>query len=163
MKPPGAMESSSDTPSNTVPLFPSNEKINRLSLSWPARISLAELTSFCGGFALGVSYGGKTSSLRFRAENAHRFPTTTTGWYLYHKSKNYHVMLGGLKEGFKMGWRIAFWTGCLFVIEEAVDRRRGRIDFCSTIVAAVGTAGAFSLWRKSFFFIHTPPLRGFFT
>lgn len=148
------MESSSNTPSNPVPLPPSSEKRNGRSLSWPIHITVVTLSSFSFGLIFGAAYGGKESSLRFRAENAHRFPTSTTGWYLYHKSKNYHVMLGGIKGGLKMGSKIAFWTGSIVLIEEAVNRRRGRSDFCSTVVAGVGTAGGFSLLRK---FLTRPP------
>lgn len=88
------------------------------------------------------------AGMRFRAEHAHIFPTTTTGWYLYHKSKNYHVMLGGLKEGFKMGSKVSFWAGSFMWIEEAVDRIRGSKDFVSSVVAGLSTAGAFSAWSE---------------
>jgi len=44
---------------------------------------------------------------------------------LYHKSKNYHIMLGGIKEGIKMGAKLGFWVGSFFFMEEAVDRMRG--------------------------------------
>lgn len=67
------------------------------------------------------------SGLRFRAENAHRLPSSQVGWYLYHKSKNYHVLLGGVKEGVKMGFRLGFWVGGFFFMEEAVDRLRGAL------------------------------------
>jgi hypothetical protein len=36
-------------------------------------------------------------------------------------------MLGGIKEGFKMGGRLSFWTAIFFVFEEAVDRFRGAV------------------------------------
>ncbi|OQO14986.1 hypothetical protein B0A48_00368 [Cryoendolithus antarcticus] len=62
--------------------------------------------------------------LRFRAENAHRLPTTQAGWYLYHKSKNYVSLLGGLKEGFRMGGRLALWTGLFAGMEQGIDRFR---------------------------------------
>lgn len=120
----------------------------RLSLPFSTRLSAATLVSFIVGAGLGVSYGGKTSGMRFRAENAHRFPTTATGWYLYHKSKNYHMMLGGIKESLKMGPKLAFWAGGLFAMEEAVDRLRGRKDFVSTVVAALSIAGGFGAWSE---------------
>jgi len=120
------------------------------------------------------------AGLVFRAENAHRLPTSQVGWYLYHKSKNYHVALGGIKEGLRMGLRLAVWTGLFLYMEEAVDRLRGAVlrqwvgfkdrrglerelgleklenlrgvwvqrDFLSTTVAALGTAGAFSVWNR---------------
>ena len=88
------------------------------------------------------------AGLRFRAENSHRFPTSATGWYLYHKSKNYHKMLGGLKEGFRMGGKVAFWGGSFFAFEELIDSARGTKDFASTVVAGLSVAGGFSLWSK---------------
>ena len=117
---------------------------DRLSIPFYIRFPLATLGAFITGAALGVSHGGKTAGMRFRAENAHRFPTTPTGWYLYHKSKNYHVALGGIKEGLKMGFKIGFWGGSFFAIEEAVDRWRGTKDFLSTVVAGMSIAAGFS-------------------
>lgn len=144
------MESSSTLEENstTAPSSPNTSNPSRLSLSWPVRCSVTLLGSFTVGLCLGLSQGMQISNLRFRAENAHRFPTSPTGWYLYHKSKNYHVMIGGLKEGLKMGSKVAFWGGGFFVVEEAVDRLRGRNDFLSTLVAGLGVAGGFSLWSK---------------
>lgn len=57
------------------------------------------------------------------------------------------MMLGGVKEGFKMGGKVSIWVGGFFTVEEAVDRLRGgRRDFFSTVVAGLGMAGGFSLW-----------------
>jgi len=74
------------------------------------------------------------------------------GWYLYHKSKNYNMALGGVKEGLRMGVRIGGWVAAFVVIEEAVDGLRyGRGkggDFFSTVVAGVGVAGGFSAWNR---------------
>ena len=117
---------------------------NRLSSPFNVRLPAATTVGFLTGAALGISHGGKTAGMRFRAENAHRFPTTPTGWYLYHKSKNYNVMQGGIKEGLKMGFKLGLWTGSFFVIEEAVDGCRGTKDFLSTVVAGVTVAAAFS-------------------
>jgi len=121
------------------------------------------------GFILGIYHGSAESGLRFRAENAHRFPTTQTGWYLYHKSKNYHMALGGIKEGMKMGLKQSAWVGVFFGMEECIDRGRagvvrqwrgfrgireeerlvaGNRDFVSSVLAGLGTAGAFSAWNR---------------
>lgn len=173
---------------------------DRLSLPFALRLPLTTSLAFTTGFFLGAAHGGQTAALRFRAENAHRLPTSQVGWYLYHKSKNYVTMLGGIKEGFKMGVRVGGWTGVFFAVEEAVDRLRGQFvksvygfrerrreekarrtgvweedevheldrvmglermgggnrgpvvwvqrDFLSTVVAALGTAGAFSAWNR---------------
>ncbi|CAF9934427.1 MAG: hypothetical protein ALECFALPRED_005942 [Alectoria fallacina] len=122
-----------------VPLYE-----NRLSTPFIIRFPAATAGAFLTGAALGVSHGGKTAGMRFRAENSHRFPTTSAGWYLYHKSKNYHMMLGGIKEGLKMGTKVGFWAGSFFVVEEAVDELRGTKDFLSTVVAGMTIAAGFS-------------------
>ena len=121
---------------------------NRLSTPFVVRFPAAATGAFVTGLTLGLSHGGKTSGLRFRAENSHRFPTTSTGWYLYHKSKNYHMMLGGIKEGLKMGSKVGFWAGGFFLVEEAVDRVRGTKDFLSTVIAGLSISGGFSAWSK---------------
>ena len=117
---------------------------NRLSTPFFIRFPAATAGAFLTGAVMGVSLGGKTAGMRFRAENSHRFPTTSTGWYLYHKSKNYHMMLGGIKEGLKMGSKIGFWAGSFFITEEAVDEWRGQKDFLSTVVAGMSVAAGFS-------------------
>lgn len=122
---------------------------NRLSIPFGIRFPAATGVAFITGLSLGLSHGATTAGLRFRAENSHRFPTTSTGWYLYHKSKNYHIMLGGVKEGFKMGSKIAFWAGGFFLVEEAMDRLRGTKDFVSTIFAGLSISGGFSAWSTN--------------
>jgi len=144
------MEASRPTtlPGATDGLHISARKINpRLSIQFDARLIAGMMASFGAGAILGVSHGARAAGLRFRAENAHRLPNTATGWYLYHKSKNYHIALGGVQEGLKMGTKIGFWVGSYFAIEEAVDRvRGGRADFVSSVVAGMSVAGGFSLW-----------------
>lgn len=89
------------------------------------------------------------ASLRFRAENSHRLPTSQRGWYLYHKTKNYYVARDALREGFRMGARLGVWVGAFMLIEEAVDQLRWlHRDFLSTTVAGLSVAGAFSLWNR---------------
>jgi len=170
-----------ETPKSTKKDFTIFTTTNeRLSMFFPIRMTLALAISSVTGFSLGAAHGGNMAGLVFRAENAHRLPTSTVGWYLYHKSKNYHVMLGGIKEGMRMGLRLGVWTGIFLYMEEAVDRLRGAVlkrwvgfkdrrglerelglerlenlrgvwvqrDFLSTTVAALGTAGAFSVWNR---------------
>ena len=124
---------------------------DRLSLPTPVRISYGVLGGFATGLLLGLSHGSKTSGLRFRAENAHRLPNTQKGWYLYHKSKNYNMMLGGLKDGLKLGPKVSLWACSVFAIEAAVDDARGPRgkDFVSTTVATLTVSGAWSLWSES--------------
>ena len=115
----------------------------------PARLLLGPATSGIVGFTLGAMQGGQAAQLRFRAEHAHKMPDTTAGWYFYHKSKNYHAMQGGIREGFRMGARTSFWTFVALGLESTVDRYRGCSDMFSTTIATLTVAGAFSLWRTS--------------
>ena len=137
-----------------MPDQPSQEEIDefwrqsRLSLPDVVRIPLATAASFTVGMGLGVAHGSTMAGMRFRAEHAHKLPTTTAGWYLYHKSKNYHVAYGGIREGLRMGARVSAWTTAMFGIETALDRYRGTQDLANTVVACVTVAGAFSVWSK---------------
>lgn len=147
---------------------------DRLSIPFTDRVEFSIITGAFAGFLIGVIKGSQDSGLRFRAENAHRLPTAQTGWYLYHKSKNYNMMLGGAVEGLKQARRFALWTGLFFILEEGVDRGRafarreyverksgrlvsvneegdllqGQRDALSSGLAGLGTAGAFSLWNR---------------
>ncbi|KAH0543590.1 hypothetical protein FGG08_002151 [Glutinoglossum americanum] len=145
-------QKSQSQPEDQFPAPPTEPTSARLSLPFQFRFPLSLILSSIAGASLGLSHGSRNAGLRFRAENAHRLPTTPTGWYLYHKSKNYHVALGGLKEGARMGFRIGWWAGMFVIIEEAVDRLRygrGRGgDFLSTVVAGLGVAGGFSAWNR---------------
>ncbi|CAK7241780.1 MAG: hypothetical protein STHCBS139747_003251 [Sporothrix thermara] len=138
----------------TMPDQPSQEEIDefwrqsRLSLPDVVRIPLATAASFTVGMGLGVAHGSTMAGMRFRAEHAHKLPTTTAGWYLYHKSKNYHVAYGGIREGLRMGARVSAWTTAMFGIETALDRYRGTQDLANTVVACVTVAGAFSVWNR---------------
>jgi hypothetical protein len=133
----------------------------RLSIPFIIRAPLLLTSSFIVGFSLGAAHGGPVAAFRYRAENAHRLPTTQTGWYLYHKSKNYHSIIGGVKEGVKLGGVLCGWATVFMCCEEIVDRSRGRLfakgddddvangqrDAASTIVAAMSTAGIYS-WKR---------------
>ena len=133
--------------SSPNPLLPFREE--RLSVPTIPRIFGGVTLAFLAGASLGISHGGKLAGMRFRAENAHRFPTTPSGWYLYHKSKNYHVIVGGVKEGIRMGARVGFWTGTFLVIESSLDKWRETKDFISSSIAGFSVASAFSLTSKS--------------
>lgn len=132
----------------------------RLSIPVILRAPLLLCSSATVGFSLGAAHGGPIAAYRYRAENAHRLPTTQTGWYLYHKSKNYHSILGGVREGVKLGGVLCGWATIFMCCEEVVDRSRGRMfargeddvapgqrDAASTVVAAMSTAGIYS-WKK---------------
>jgi hypothetical protein len=160
------------TPPPMDPIIPRPTPPDRLSIPFSVRLPLLTFVAGGAGACLGLAHGSTETSLRFRAENAHRLPTSQTGWYLYHKSKNYHVILGGLKEGGKMSVKVGFWSGVFVLMEEGVDRGRaagGRMwrdhapkyrglvveegaalprDFISTAFAGLGTAGLFSAWNQ---------------
>lgn len=120
----------------------------RLSLPFALRLSALTISSMAIGGTLGSFLGGHRASLIFRAENAHRAPTTTSGWYFYHKTKNYRIMRGAVFEGLRTGARVSAWVAMFVVFEDAVDRLRGRVDALGTVVAGLGTGGVFSVWRK---------------
>lgn len=119
---------------------------SRLSFPFGVRLPVATTLSFISGMALGITHGSQMAGLQFRAENAHRLPQTTTGWYLYHKTKNYRMALGGVKEGMKMGAKLSFWVAGFFGIEEIFDQWRGTKDFVNTTIASLAVAGVFSLY-----------------
>lgn len=121
-------------------------KESRLSIPPLIRIPAAAITAFSVGMTLGLAHGSKMAGLRFRAEHAHRLPTTTTGWYLYHKSKNYHLAYGGLKEGVKVGARLSVLSTAMFCAENLFDVYRGTKDLFSTVMASLAVAGGFSFW-----------------
>ncbi|KAI4117896.1 MAG: hypothetical protein LQ345_001959 [Seirophora villosa] len=126
----------------------------RLSSYFTDRFLLGSAFAFIGGGILGGYHGSTMASLRFRAENSHRFPTTTTGWYQYHKSKNYNCMLRAVKEGLRLGPRLAGWTGGFFLLEELVDRWRLKRDAISSVVAALTLSSLFSLRHRFNFATH---------
>ncbi|ROW04780.1 hypothetical protein VMCG_04777 [Cytospora schulzeri] len=121
---------------------------SRLSMMAPTRIMLASVASFGVGAALGMTQGSKMAGLQFRAEHAHKLPITPTGWFMYHKSKNYNMAKGAVKEGLKMGLKVSFWTTAMFVIEDLYDESRSSKDFVNTVLASLTVAGGFSLWNR---------------
>lgn len=146
-RPPTPPESPEDLPDSRTSapesFYNSNE---RLSTIFTGRLLLSNISTFAIGAVLGGALGSRQASLRFRAENAHRFPTSQKGWFFYHKSKNYYTALGGVKMGVKTGARLCSWVTMFVVTEEAVDRLRGRSDFLSTVVAGLSLSGFFSIW-----------------
>ncbi|OBZ70097.1 hypothetical protein A0H81_09899 [Grifola frondosa] len=104
------------------------------------------------GATIGLFRGSRSASLRFLAENVHRPPTTVRGWYLYNKTKNYRMLLGGLKEGVadasKLGVTATGWVG----IEEGCERLG--VGDVKEVAAGLGTGGLFAAvyglpWKAS--------------
>jgi hypothetical protein len=117
----------------------------RLGIEMDYRLAMASGSAFLAGMALGASHGTTKTAFQFRAENAHRFPTSSTGWYQYHKSKNYKAVLGGLKDGMKMGAKLGAGSLAFCLFEETVDHARDRRDFLSTVTAGLSFSGIYSL------------------
>jgi hypothetical protein len=118
----------------------------RLGIEVGRRLPYTALSAFSVGMAIGSSHGSKKAAYRFRAENAHRFPTTSTGWFQYHKTKNYTAIVGGVKEGMKMGFKLGFGALAFCLFEETVDyARHDRRDFLSTVTAGLSFSGIYSL------------------
>lgn len=123
---------------------------SRLGMLPETRLLLASTTSFAVGAALGLSHGSTMAGLRFRAEHAHKLPTTPTGWFMYHKSKNYNMARDGVKESVKMGLKVCIVTSAMFFIEDLYDEYRQSKDFLNTTLASLTVAGGFSLWSMSY-------------
>lgn len=121
----------------------------RLGIDVEKRIPYATTSAFTTGALLGYYYGSKRAGLRFRAENAHRFPTTSSGWFQYHKTKNYISVVGGVKDGAKMGCKLAAGALAFCLFEETVDyARHDERDFLSTVTAGLSFSGIYSLLGK---------------
>lgn len=132
------------TMSSTLDDDVEQQKPRAIYLTIPPRLYQVPLIALSLGCAIGIMRGGRAASLRFLAENAHRPPTTVQGWYFYKKTKNYKVMLGGLKGAAKEGGRLA-GISLLFVgIEEGMERLGRPWNGFSEIAAGAGTAGAFA-------------------
>ncbi|KAI2792632.1 hypothetical protein POX_b02672 [Penicillium oxalicum] len=122
----------------------------RLGIDVERRIPYAFLSAFSTGMALGYFHGSKKAGLVFRAENAHRFPTTSAGWFQYHKTKNYISVVGGAKDGLKMGMKLGAGALAFCLFEETVDyARHDERDFLSTVTAGLSCSGIYSLLART--------------
>ncbi|KAL2868010.1 uncharacterized protein BJX67DRAFT_73972 [Aspergillus lucknowensis] len=129
--------------------FFESEAPPRLGIEVGQRLPLTALSAFSAGMVIGSSYGSRTAAYRFRAENAHRFPTTSTGWFQYHKTKNYVAIVGGVKDGMKMGFKLGSGALAFCLFEETVDyARHDQRDFLSTVTAGLSFSGIYSLLAR---------------
>ncbi|KAJ5698893.1 hypothetical protein N7462_000898 [Penicillium macrosclerotiorum] len=118
----------------------------RLGIEVDRRIPYAVFSAFSTGMALGYYHGSNKTGLVFRAENAHRFPTSSSGWFQYHKTKNYISVVGGVKDGVKMGVKLGAGALAFCLFEETVDyARHDERDFLSTVTAGLSCSGIYSL------------------
>ncbi|KAL2812796.1 hypothetical protein BDW59DRAFT_176897 [Aspergillus cavernicola] len=129
--------------------FFESEAPPRLGMEVGQRLPLTAISSFSAGLGIGSFYGSKKAAYRFRAENAHRFPTSATGWFQYHKTKNYTTIVGGVKEGMKMGFKLGAGALAFCLFEETVDyARHDQRDFLSTVTAGLSFSGIYSLLAR---------------
>ncbi|EXJ83515.1 hypothetical protein A1O1_07138 [Capronia coronata CBS 617.96] len=153
-------EPSFQEPATNTPTTFTGWPNERLSIPLVLRAPTLMIASFACGFTLGSSQGATKGAYRYRAENAHRLPTTQTGWFLYQKSKNYHAMLAGVKEGGRFGAICMGWATLFMITEEMVDLSRTRLlarkgedvatgqrDAGSTVIAGMTLAGFYS-WKR---------------
>ncbi|KAF3399693.1 hypothetical protein DPV78_006589 [Talaromyces pinophilus] len=121
----------------------------RLGMNIEKRLPLTALTAFSVGLGVGANHGARKAAYQFRAENAHRFPTTSTGWFQYHKTKNYKAIVGGVSDGFRLGTRLGVGAMAFVLFEETVDcARHDRRDFLSTVIAGLSFSGMYSLLAR---------------
>ncbi|MCP8718560.1 MAG: hypothetical protein M5F18_04595 [Asgard group archaeon] len=93
--------------------------------------------------------GVRTSSLRYLTENAHRLPKTVGGWYFYHKKKNYIMVVSGVKQALKTGFKFGGAVGGFFGMEYLFDSVRGNtIDFMNTTAAALITSTVYARFNQ---------------
>lgn len=118
----------------------------RLGMEVKKRLPYTTFAAFTAGMTIGSFHGSKKAAYRFRAENAHRFPTTSAAWFQYHKSKNYTAIVGGVKEGMRMGFKLGAGAFAFCLFEETVDyARHDTRDFLSTVTAGLSFSGIYSL------------------
>lgn len=118
----------------------------RLGIDIEKRLPYTALSAFSVGLGIGSQNGARKAAYQFRAENAHRFPTTSTGWFQYHKTKNYKSIVGGVFEGFRLGSKLGLGAMAFCLFEETVDcARHDRRDFISTVIAGLSFSGVYSL------------------
>ncbi|KAJ3981538.1 hypothetical protein F5890DRAFT_1535106 [Lentinula detonsa] len=115
----------------------------RIHLAVPTRLLIVPSVAFIVGATIGLVRGGRASSLRFLAENAHRPPRTVKGWYFYNKTKNYRVLLGGMKGAAKESGKLVAisvgWVG----IEEGLRALGDPWNEVKEVGAGLGTAALF--------------------
>ncbi|KAI9598313.1 hypothetical protein BDF19DRAFT_402003 [Syncephalis fuscata] len=123
-------------------------QLSRVGLMPISRVALISGFGTFWGFTFGAYLGGRQAGLQYLAENAHRLPRTKGGWYFYHKTKNYRVMLGGTRRGLIYAGR----TGALCLsysgIEAILDYERGCTSPLHSTVAGLVTAGTFATLAK---------------
>lgn len=101
-------------------------------------------TAFVAGAMIGLRQGARTASMQYLAENVHRPPTTVQGWYFYNKTKNYRVLMAGLKEAGRNAARLTAITGTFVAVSEGCEYMGGVWGEMKEMASCVGIAAAFS-------------------
>ncbi|KAI0750694.1 hypothetical protein C8Q80DRAFT_1153496 [Daedaleopsis nitida] len=118
-----------------------DDEQSAIHIDVPRRYYILPGAAVLTGITIGLFRGSRAASLRFLAENAHRTPKTVRGWYLYNKSKNYRVVLGGLKgagaDATKLGLTGVGWVA----LEEACTSLG--LDDGREVAAGLGTGTLF--------------------
>ncbi|KAK0551720.1 hypothetical protein OC846_001925 [Tilletia horrida] len=118
----GSTELESTSSSAAAALLPPPPRFDPETLRIP-------LTAMGLGFVSGVFSSASRASMVFMAENAHRQPDTVQGWYFYNKTKNYKVILAGVKGGFKSGLRLGAWAVSWVALDHGIAACRRSVLF----------------------------------
>ncbi|CAG8512660.1 9061_t:CDS:2 [Paraglomus occultum] len=125
-------------------------KLDRASLAPGEFIATVTTVTSLWAFFIGSIDGAKRASLQYLAEHAHVLPKTKQGWYLYHRRKNYAVILNSGKIGLQYVKRFGGLTLVFTGTQAALDKARGEADMIDSVVAGAGTGLANSfLYRLS--------------
>jgi hypothetical protein len=140
--------STTDEKQSTVQKSTVDHPLARVGMAPGPRIALVTGTGAFWGFTFGAFIGGRQAGLQYLAENAHRLPRTKDGWYFYHKTKNYRVLLGGIRQGMRQAGRMG--TVCLVYsgLEGIMDRLRDQVSPIHSTLAGIITAGLFATITK---------------
>lgn len=111
----------------------------------PPRLYQVPGAALVVGTVIGAVSGSRKEGFRFLAENAHRAPTTLRGWYFYKKTKNYRMMLGGLREGGRQGLKLSATAVGWATIEESIRRFGHGFEEAAEVGAGVGSGALFGL------------------
>lgn len=127
-----------------------NPLLNRIGLEPLKRITLITASASFWGFILGGVIGSRQSGMQYLAENAHRLPKTTEGWYFYHKKKNYRMIYGALSKGAVYSAKTGAMVALFEALEASADFYRGGADLFNSVGAGLASGGIFSVASKFF-------------
>ena len=115
-----------------------------IRINVPPHVYILPGAAFAVGAMIGLRRGARTAAMQFLAENVHRPPTTVQGWYFYNKTKNYRVLMAGLKEAGRSAAQLTAITATYVAVSEACEYMGGAWDEVKEVASCVGIAAAFS-------------------